>query len=91
MSNARIVEQLNVVAENLESGQLSVTDFRDQILGQTAAVERIPYSMVKEAQHIWGQLTNAIDEGKAQLVDVKALGDWVRGWALRVPCEAGER
>lgn len=86
-ANARIVERLVALADHVELGLVTPSEVRDTLLGHTEAVERVPYSMVKDAQLVWGELSRAIDAGREQDIDVHALGDWLRKWAARVPCE----
>jgi hypothetical protein len=45
------------------------------------------YSHLKEAQIVWAQLRRAIDAGEEHLVDVHAVGDWLRTWLDQVPCD----
>lgn len=87
MSNTRIVERLSALADGIELGQVSVEDFRDELLGHTGALERMPYDLVVEARQVWAQLTKAIDSGQAALVNVHALGDWLRTWTKQVPSD----
>ena len=73
MSNAHIVERMNAIADEIDAGKLCAQDVRDTLLGHTEAMEGVPYAMVKEAQSIWGQLTNAIESGQEQSIDSNAL------------------
>jgi hypothetical protein len=86
VSNTGIVKRLEAFADAVELGEMTVNDFRDGLLGQIEALERLPYSHVKEAQWVWAELTRAIEAGQAELVDVHALGDWLRRWTAKVPC-----
>ena len=86
-AHARIAEQLAALADQVELGMATPSEVRDTLLGHTEAVERVPYAMVKDAQLLWGELSRAIDAGREQEIDVHALGDWLRGWASRVPRE----
>ena len=87
-ANARIVARLNALADAVELGTASAAEVRDTLLGHTEAVERVPYSLVKEAQLVWGQLTRAIVAGRESDIDVHSLGDWLRRWASKVPIDA---
>lgn len=85
MSNSRIIDRLNGLADAIELGSIGINDIRDTLLGHTEAVEGVPYQMVKEAQFVWAQLSHAIEAGEEQSVDVHVLGNWLREWAARVP------
>ena len=80
LSNTRILERLNALADGVELGQVSIAGFCDELLGHTEALERMPYALVEEAQFVRAQLTKAIDLGQEGSVDVHALGDWLRRW-----------
>ena len=84
MSNTHLVDRLNGLADAVELGTLSVDEMRDTLLGHIEAIDGVPYSMVKEAQYVWAQLTKAVESGDQQSVDVNVLGDWLRHWAERV-------
>lgn len=90
MSNARIVERLGAMADAVELGLTSVCDFRDELLGHTEAVERVPYALIKEAQLVRAELSQAINQGQEEWIDVHVLGDWLRRWAAQVPCDEME-
>lgn len=83
-ANERIIQRLSALADEVELRQVSVVDFRDQLLGHTEALEGVPFALVKEAQMVWGQLTAAIDKGDGLHVDVHPLGNWLREWTARV-------
>jgi hypothetical protein len=85
LSNARIIDRLNGLADAIELGSLSVTELRDSLRGHINAIDGIPYDMVKEADYVWAQLSKAIDAGDEQNVDIHVLGDWLRNWTSRVP------
>ena len=85
MSNERIAGQLSALADEVELGHTSVSDFAAQLLGHAEALERMPYSRVKEAQMVTAQLRLAIEHGQEQTVDVHRLGDWLRAWVAHVP------
>jgi hypothetical protein len=85
MSNARILERLGALADQVELGEVSVAGFRDELLGHTEALERVPFAHLKEAQYVWAELTRALDRGQEPFVDVHALGDWLRRWVAQVP------
>jgi hypothetical protein len=85
MSNARIAERLSALADGVELGAVSVRDFAEQLLGHTEALEQMPYSQLKEAQVVQAQLRHAVSQGQERMVDVHAVGDWLRGWLARVP------
>jgi hypothetical protein len=87
MSNVRIAERLGALADGVELRVVSVSDFADQLLGHTEALERMPYSRLKEAQMVQAQLRHAISHGQEQFVDVHTLGDWLRGWMAHVPSD----
>jgi hypothetical protein len=87
VSNARIVERLEVLAEQLELGEITVSSFTDQLLGHTEALDRMSYGQLKEAQLVRAQLWQAIDQGNEQLVDIHAVGDWLRQWLRKVPVD----
>jgi hypothetical protein len=42
MSNARIVERITALADEVELGQISVAGFRDELLGHTETLEGVP-------------------------------------------------
>jgi hypothetical protein len=90
VSNARITGRLNALADEVESGQTSVGMFADELIGHTGAVDNVPYALIVEARQVWAQLTRAIDQGQEQLVAVRPLADWIRGWTARVPRELVE-
>jgi hypothetical protein len=85
MSNSRIAGQLSALADEVELGQVSVSQFADQLLGYTEALERMPYSRIKEAQMVRAQLNAAIERGEAKRIDLHRLGDWLRDWVAKVP------
>lgn len=85
MLNARIIQRLNGLADAIELGSASVTEIRDTLLGHTESVEGAPYAMIKEAQQVWAQLSQAIAANDGENVDLHALGNWLRAWAARVP------
>ncbi|HTK74564.1 MAG TPA: hypothetical protein VL371_04850 [Gemmataceae bacterium] len=87
MSNARIAERLGALADGVELGVVSVSDFAHELLGHTEALERISYRQIKEAQMVQAQLRQAISRGEEQMVDIHALGDWLRGWVAHVPSD----
>jgi hypothetical protein len=87
-SNARIARTLIALADDVELGIASPTEVRDSLPGHIGAIDRIPYTMVKEAKQIVGQLSQAIDSGREQDVNCHALGDWLRGWASKVPVDS---
>jgi hypothetical protein len=86
-ANARIVARLTALADHLELGMARPREVCDTLLGHTEAVERVPYSMVKDAQVVHAQLSQAINAGRENDINVHALGDWLRKWASQVPCE----
>ena len=88
-ANARIVERLLALADHVELGMVTPTEVRDALLGRTEAVERVPYTLVKDAQLVRAELTRAIAAGREPDIDVHALGDWLRRWASQVPCGPG--
>jgi hypothetical protein len=83
--NAHIIERLNGLADAIELGSISVIEIRDTLIGHTESVEGAPYAMIKEAQNVWAQLSQAIEANKEKNVDVYVLGNWLRAWAARVP------
>lgn len=87
-ANARIVARLTALADAVELGTASAIEVRDTLLGHTEAVERVPYSLIKEAQLVRAQLTRAIDADRVSDIDVHSLGDWLRWWASQVPEDA---
>lgn len=87
MSNARIAGQLSALADEVELGQLSVSDFADQLLGHTEALDRMQYRQIKEAQMVQAQLRLAVERGEEQAIDVYRPGDWLRTWVAQVPTE----
>lgn len=90
MSNARIANRLNAMADGVELGTASIQEFADELLGHTEALEGMAYSQLKEAQSVRAQLLLAVEQGEAQLVDVHALGDWLRGWVARIPSSSAD-
>jgi hypothetical protein len=80
----RVCYRLNGLAVAVELGTLSVEEMRDTLLGHIEAIDGVPYSMVKEVQYVWAQLTRAVESGDQKSVDVNVLGDWLRHWAERV-------
>lgn len=85
MSNQAIVARLGAMADDVELGQTDVATFTSEFFGHIQALDRIPYSHLKEAQLARAQLCQAIEQGQEALVDVHALGDWLRGWLAKVP------
>lgn len=81
--NARITERLEALANQLEAGEVTLQDFAEQIRGHTTALENLKYSQIKEAQLAVAQLESAAASG--QLVDARAVGDWLRRWLASVP------
>jgi hypothetical protein len=79
------MDRLSALANEVELGETSVSEFANQLLGQTEALEGIPYAMLKEAQMVQAQIAAAIDGGQEQLVNVHTVGDWLREWVARVP------
>ncbi|HEY4260581.1 MAG TPA: hypothetical protein VGM98_10480 [Schlesneria sp.] len=87
MSNARIVGQLSALADELELGQIRVSDFANQLCGHTEALDRMQYVQLKEAQTVQAQLRIAIEQGEEQVVNVHRVGDWLRAWIAQVPID----
>ncbi len=90
MSNARIVETLNAIADQLNSGEISVSAFTDQLMGHTNAIDNIPYALTIEARQVWAQLDNAIRQGNESRVAGQPLVNWLRDWTSRVPFDNSE-
>ncbi len=88
MSNARIADRLAMLADRVELGQVTVRDFIDQLLGHTNAMDGLAYSQHKEAQEVREQLRRLVEQGDEHLVNVHAVGDWLRDWLSRATGES---
>ncbi len=86
MSNARIIERLNRLADALESGEITIREFAEQLPGHTSAVDNLDYCHIKESQRAaleLEQMADYWDEGMN--VDPLAGVVWLRQWLTKVP------
>jgi hypothetical protein len=86
VSNARIVERLELLADELASGKITLRIFAEQVPGQTTALDRLAYSQIKEAQLAAVELEQMADlQGKGIAVDPLKAVKWLRRWLANVP------
>ena len=88
MANVHIVERLNILADQLEKGEITLRQFAEQVPGHTTALEKLSYSQIKEAQLATVELSRAADlydQGTA-VNSIEAV-EWLRSWLTNIPLE----
>lgn len=85
-SNKEIADQLRVLTCQVEDEEVSLREFAHRVRESTAALERVPPTMIRAAQQLFNELeetANAHENGA--VVDVEAVVDRLLDWLVDVP------
>ena len=88
MSNSRVVERMHVLADELESGEITLRQFADQLPGHLSALEAMSYAKIKEGQISAYRIrivADYKDEGCDVRPQVQQILRWMRDWLQSVP------
>ena len=86
MSNSSLKNRIAEAVEKFEAGTISLPAFRSTLLSNGSALEAMPYSLIKELDHLEYLLTISqfYEEEGCECSPSEAIAT-VKGWLHRVP------
>jgi hypothetical protein len=79
------VARLNEIADDFERGSLGARGFCQEVVGLSQGFEGVADEFCKEALDLRIEVIRAIDNDKADEVDITRLVNWLRDWTSRLP------